>query len=86
MLTSNIGIDRHAWKRDRPSTTWENADGEETFTFSNGISSDQRLKMDGFLGANKHAKALFTAAKWNWSPGEFTEAGGLGGGMRLGKV
>jgi hypothetical protein len=86
MLTSNIGIDRRAWKSDRPAAAWENVEVEETFTFSSGIAGDQRLKMDGFLGANRHAKALFTAAKWNWSPGDIDDAGGSRGAMRIMKV
>lgn len=71
MLTSNIGIDRHGWKTDRPSSSWETsqeAGAGEPFLFTRSIAGDSRLKMDGYLMAGRHAKALFTTSVWDWSP------------------
>jgi hypothetical protein len=68
MLTSNIGIDRRGWKNDRPGTSWAMVEGREPFRFTRSITSDQRMKIEGYLMAEKHAKALFTAGQWDWTP------------------
>lgn len=68
MLTSNIGIDRGGWKTDRLNTSWDGIEQGEPFRFTRAIAGDQRFKMEGYLVANKHAKALFTAGAWDWTP------------------
>lgn len=70
MLTSNIGIDRKCWKTDRPTACWEDNGAGQPFKFTKGIAGDQRLKVDGLIVGNRHAKAFFTASSWDWSPDE----------------
>jgi hypothetical protein len=70
MLTSNIGIDRRGWKNDRPSTSWSTVQSGRPFRFTRSVANDQRLKIEGYLVAEKHAKALFTAGQWDWTPEE----------------
>jgi hypothetical protein len=68
MLASNIGIDRQGWKNDRPSTSWVKAEDGEAFRFTRAVSGESRFKMDGYMLGAQHAKALFTAREWDWSP------------------
>lgn len=70
MLTSSIGIDRRGWKNDRPSTSWSTVQNGEAFRFTRSVANDQRLKIEGYIVAEKHAKALFTAGQWDWTPEE----------------
>ena len=70
MLTSNIGIDRRGWKNDRPGTSWSTARSGSAFRFTRSVANDQRLKIEGYLVAEKHARALFTAGQWDWTPEE----------------
>lgn len=68
MLTSSIGIDRQGWQKDRLATSWESDSGSEPFKYTQALATDSRLKMEGLLIGNKHAKNLFTAPSWDWSP------------------
>jgi hypothetical protein len=69
MLSTNIGIDQRGWKSDRPTTSWTTTvETEEPFRFTRSVASDQRYKIEGYLMAEKHAKALFTPGQWDWSP------------------
>ena len=79
MLSANtISIPHADWKRRRPEVSWlalmekettGSSDGSERkFAFTRAIASDQRLRYEGALYADKMAKALFTADTWDWTP------------------
>lgn len=70
MLSSNIGINSRSWRVDRKGSSWATMKDGEPFRFTRTISGDPRLRMEGFLLAEKYAKALFTASQWDWSPEE----------------
>lgn len=70
MLNSAIGIDRRGWKNDRPNSCWTTSVDGDIFRFTRLVASDQRVRMEGYLIANKQAKALFTTGRWDWSPEE----------------
>ncbi|TQS32019.1 hypothetical protein Golomagni_07680 [Golovinomyces magnicellulatus] len=77
MLSSNVISISHAeWKRDPTRISWANASVDEgdkkdkkpKFTFTRAVASDQRLRYEGALYADKMARALFTAGEWDWTP------------------
>ena len=79
MLSSNVvAPQRTAWKKARDTTTWlpsEAADdggkkgGEEkVFLFTRSLAGDQRLRYEGVMAADRMARALFTADRWEWTP------------------
>jgi hypothetical protein len=68
MLSSNIGINGRGWRTDRKSNSWAKVEDGEAFRFTRSVSGDPRLRMEGSLMADKYAKALFTASRWDWSP------------------
>jgi hypothetical protein len=70
MLSSHIGISGRGWKSDRPNNSWATGEVGEAFRFTRSVAGDQRLKTEGYLMADRHAKALFTVGRWDWSPEE----------------
>ncbi|GJD01888.1 hydroxyproline-rich glycoprotein-like protein [Colletotrichum higginsianum] len=77
MLSSTVlSISQVDWKNGRVSASWssddkEGADSnreEKKFEFTRGLASDQRLRYEGNLYADKMARRLFTADKWDWTP------------------
>lgn len=42
--------------------------GRRVFRFTRAVSSDQRLRYEGALAADRLARELFTAAGWDWTP------------------
>lgn len=38
------------------------------FRFTRAVATDQRLRYEGALGADKMARDLFTADGWDWTP------------------
>ena len=76
MLSSNIvSISRRQWKENRSSTSWLPADDESSkdhrgkvFRFTRSVASDQRLKFEGAMAADRMARDLFTAKEWDWTP------------------
>lgn len=82
MTPGNIGISGNIWEKDRTGATWQvpevegqrragmdKGQGEQKgFSFTQKVLSEQRGLSEGFLGAGKLAKALFTAGSWDWSP------------------
>jgi len=39
-----------------------------TFRFTRSLATDQRLRYEGAMAADRMAKQLFTAAAWDWTP------------------
>lgn len=78
MLSSGAVAVPHAeWKSDRERCSWmvdanpsddDEEQGKRQFRFTRGLASDQRLRYEGSLHAEKMARALFTADSWDWSP------------------
>lgn len=68
MLTVNVGIDRQRWKDDRSGTSWESVGSMPPFRLTRSVANDPRMRVEGYLMAEKHAKALFTASEWDWTP------------------
>jgi hypothetical protein len=67
-LSSNIGLSSRGWRTDRKANSWTMMKDGEPFRFTRSVSGDPRLKMEGSLIADRYAKALFTAGRWDWSP------------------
>lgn len=44
--------------------------GEElkVFSFTRSMATDQKLRIEGAMGADRLARALFTADRWDWTP------------------
>lgn len=42
--------------------------GRRVFRFTRAVSSDQRLRYEGALAADRLARELFTATGWDWTP------------------
>ncbi|KAE9576007.1 hypothetical protein CGCF415_v012675 [Colletotrichum fructicola] len=76
MLSSTVlSISQVEWKDSRMSASWipdDESSGrdreEERFEFTRGLASDQRLRYEGNMYADKIARKLFTADKWDWTP------------------
>jgi hypothetical protein len=76
MLSSNVvALQRVAWKKSRDVTSWvpnetvEEKKGEESvFRFTRSLAGDQRLRYEGAMAADRMAKALFAAERWDWTP------------------
>ena len=73
MLSSNIvSISRRQWKESRSAVTWIPAEDEQgkdrVFRFTRSVASDQRLRYEGAMAADRMARDLFTAKKWDWTP------------------
>ena len=72
MLAANVvAISLQAWKKDRPASSWA-ASGDSAkprnFAFTRAMANDQRLRYEGAIYADRMAKQLFTADKWDWTP------------------
>lgn len=70
-----LSISQTEWKSNRVSVTWIPADEtsnvgreERKFEFTRSLASDQRLRYEGNMYADKMARKLFTADKWDWTP------------------
>ncbi|KAK4453699.1 hypothetical protein QBC34DRAFT_191383 [Podospora aff. communis PSN243] len=73
MLSSNVvAIQRAAWKKQRDVTSWvserEGQVEEKVFRFTRSLLGDQRLRYEGAMAADRMARSLFTAGRWDWSP------------------
>jgi hypothetical protein len=78
MLASNVvSVARQAWGRDREGVSWglgeeDDHEGEkkkkEVFCFTRSVATDQRLRYEGAMAADRMARALFTAGGWDWTP------------------
>lgn len=73
MLASNVvAVARQAWRRDREGVSWglgeEEESGSEVFCFTRSVATDQRLRYEGAMAADRMARALFTAGGWDWTP------------------
>ncbi|CAK7222752.1 hypothetical protein SBRCBS47491_004966 [Sporothrix bragantina] len=40
----------------------------QVFRFTRSLASDPRLRMEGSMAADRMARQLFTARRWNWTP------------------
>ncbi|KAK9424509.1 hypothetical protein SUNI508_03385 [Seiridium unicorne] len=76
LSTNSVPLSRLPWKNDRKKTAWLPREGEEDevedpstkhFKFTRAMSSDQRLRFEHTMGAEKFARDVFTASTWNWS-------------------
>ncbi|KDN62957.1 hypothetical protein CSUB01_07006 [Colletotrichum sublineola] len=77
MLSSTVvSISQVDWKNSRASASWipdadkaMSSDSEKNrFEFTRGLASDQRLRYEGNMYADKMARRLFTADEWDWTP------------------
>jgi hypothetical protein len=81
MLASNVvAVARQAWRRDREGVAWgleayssggeeeRKKKKEEVFCFTRSVATDQRLRYEGAMAADRMARALFTAGGWDWTP------------------
>jgi hypothetical protein len=41
---------------------------KEVFCFTRSVATDQRLRYEGAMAADRMARALFTAGGWDWTP------------------
>lgn len=75
LSTNFIPLSRPSWRIDREKTAWlpseENMEDmnstDRPFQFTRGMQSDQRLRFEHAMGADKFARDVFTATSWNWS-------------------
>ncbi|KAI4870611.1 hypothetical protein F4820DRAFT_402764 [Hypoxylon rubiginosum] len=75
LLSANsIPIARLVWKNNRQSAAWlpPNSEGKtpaeaKPFSFTRSLASDQRLRFENALGADKFAKDVFMASSWDWT-------------------
>lgn len=90
MLSSNVvSISRQAWAKDREGVAWSlNVDDDESgeartknksrvFRFTRGLASDQRLRYEGAMAADRMARELFTADEWDWTAEERDDVRGI---------
>ncbi|KAG8405233.1 hypothetical protein J3458_021899 [Metarhizium acridum] len=67
------------WKRRRADVSWLNEkgglrndgdveEGPNAFAFTRALATDQRLRYEGAIYADRMARRLFTADTWNWTP------------------
>lgn len=75
MLSSSVlSISQVDWKNSRVEARWlsedhnQRLDGDNKFEFTRGLASDQRLRYEGNMYADKMARRLFTADRWDWTP------------------
>lgn len=75
MLSAGVTTISHAdWKKRRVEISWVvlasqlEEDTDRAFVFTRAIATDQRLRFEGALYADRMAKKLFTAETWNWTP------------------
>ncbi|KAJ3950701.1 uncharacterized protein N0V96_001852 [Colletotrichum fioriniae] len=76
MMSSNVlSIAQVEWKNNRVTATWVPAEDEskldreeKKFEFTRSLSGDQRLRYEGNMYADKMARKLFTANRWDWTP------------------
>ncbi|TDZ22968.1 hypothetical protein Cob_v004115 [Colletotrichum orbiculare MAFF 240422] len=76
MLSSTVLSISHAdWKNDRVAASWITSNntamsdrGANKFEFTRGLATDQRLRYEGYIHADKMARILFTADEWDWTP------------------
>ncbi|KAJ4306689.1 hypothetical protein N0V88_000053 [Collariella sp. IMI 366227] len=92
MLSANIiPISRTSWARDREAVSWgldEDEDGDtgraegkkgkkKVFRFTRGMATDQRLRYEGAMAADRMAREVFTAGEWDWTPEDRDETRGV---------
>ncbi|KAK4155054.1 hypothetical protein C8A00DRAFT_13878 [Chaetomidium leptoderma] len=87
-----VSVSRQAWAKDREGVSWclsreEEEGGREAeekkkkkkkkvFCFTRGMATDQRLRYEGAMAADRMARALFTAGEWDWTPEDRDESRG----------
>ncbi len=65
-----VAVAREGWRRDREAVAWSTGvEGEKkkVFEWTRGLATDQRLRYEGALAADRMARALFTAGAWDWT-------------------
>lgn len=76
LSTSSVPLSRLPWRNDRQRIAWLPSEDElqdvtlqqdKPFQFTRGMQSDQRLRFEHAMGAEKFARDVFTASSWNWS-------------------
>lgn len=78
MLSANTVAPSHSeWKKHRLDVSWvvsrdsrcaRDEEPARTFSFTRSLASDDRLRFQGAIYADKMAKSLFTADSWDWTP------------------
>lgn len=77
MLSSSVIPISHAeWKDRRMESSWvmhkdkgtDDDDAPRAFAFTRAMATDQRLRFEGALSADRMAKRLFNADTWDWTP------------------
>ncbi|KAK1542785.1 hypothetical protein CPAR01_06172 [Colletotrichum paranaense] len=76
MMSSNVlSIAQVEWKNNQATATWVPAEEgskvdreEKKFEFTRSLAGDQRLRYEGNMYADKMARRLFTADRWDWTP------------------
>ncbi|KAL2134050.1 hypothetical protein VTI74DRAFT_1106 [Chaetomium olivicolor] len=91
MLSANVvSISRAVWAKDRERASWfvgEDGDGradeqkKRVFRFTRGMATDQRLRYEGAMAADRMARELFTAGEWDWTPEDREDTRGVEFGM-----
>ncbi|KAK3320726.1 hypothetical protein B0T19DRAFT_444545 [Cercophora scortea] len=72
--TQAVALNSINWAKDREMSSWlaaaEAAPDEQpkVFRFTRSIATDQRLRYEGAMAADRFARSLFTADEWNWTP------------------
>jgi len=79
MLSAGVvSVARERWRKGREEVAWCDLEGDEAdgdggekktkvFAWTRGMATDQRLRYEGALAADRMAKALFTADEWDWT-------------------
>ncbi|KAK4188827.1 hypothetical protein QBC35DRAFT_183193 [Podospora australis] len=65
-----IAISLQGWKKDPEVESWsseQKSKHKKKFSFTRGLSSDQRLRYGGAMAGDKFARELFTAEEWDWT-------------------
>lgn len=73
--TSIVSIPLKEWKNNRSDVSWvvtqaarESAEEDTAFKFTRALATDQRLRLEGAMFADKMARKLFTSGSWDWTP------------------
>jgi len=64
-------------KRKEGKRNGKDAEAGSVFYFTRGMATDHRLRFEGAMGADRLARALFTADRWDWTPEDREESRGV---------